>query len=64
MAEKNTIEMVAAILLIIGGINWGLYAFNLNLVSLIFGSVAILENIVYVLVALSAIFIAYTYFKK
>ncbi len=64
MAEKNAIEIIAAILVIIGGINWGLYAFNMNLVKLIFGSVSILENIVYVLVALSAIFMAYMYFKQ
>ncbi len=64
MAEKNAIEVIAAILVIIGGINWGLYAFNMNLVKLIFGSVAILENIVYVLVALSAIFMAYMFFKQ
>ena len=64
MAEKNVVEMIAAILLIIGGINWGLYAFDLNLVSLIFGPIAILEKAVYVLVAISAIFVAYTYFSK
>ena len=59
--EKSWVDWLAYILVIVGGINWGLYAFDWNLVNLIFGSIAWLETLVYVLVGLSAI---YMIFKK
>ena len=61
MKKKGWIDWLAYILVIVGGINWGLYAFDWNLVNLIFGAVAWLESLVYVLVGLSAI---YMIFKK
>lgn len=52
------LHMVAFALLLVGGLNWGLVGlFNLNLVSMIFGSTG-LENIIYILVGASAVFIA------
>ena len=46
------------ILLIIGGINWGLVGFfNYNLVSAIFGgNLVIISRIIYVVVGLSALY--------
>lgn len=46
------------ILLIIGGINWGLIGFfNYNLVSAIFGGgLAIISRIIYAVVGLSALY--------
>ena len=46
------------ILLIIGGINWGLVGFfNYNLVSAIFGgSLVIISRIIYAVVGLSALY--------
>ena len=55
--------MVAFVLLVIGGLNWGLVAFNVNVVNLILGSVPVTETIVYVLVGLSAIYLAVTHKK-
>ena len=56
---KN-IEMIAHILLIIGGINWGLAAWaDMNLVDMIFGSIPILAKIIYGLVGLSGLYCAY-----
>ena len=50
------VHMVGWVLLIIGGLNWGLVgAFNFNLVDAILGSVPTVERIVYVLVGLSAL---------
>lgn len=49
-------------LVIIGALNWGLIGVgnfigsNLNLVNLIFGSLPVLENIVYTLVGVAAIY--------
>jgi uncharacterized membrane protein YuzA (DUF378 family) len=61
---KDTIGMIANILLIIGGLNWGLYAFGYNLVSYL-NFIPMLDTIVYVLVALSALYVLYkTYMKK
>lgn len=50
------IHMIAFILLVIGGLNWGLVGiFHLNLVEKILGSIPVLQNTVYILVGLSAI---------
>ncbi len=56
MKKLSVIDLIALILLIIGGLNWGLAIFNINLVPLIF-RVDILIKIVYALVGISAIYI-------
>ena len=56
MKKLGVIDIIALILLIIGGLNWGLAIFNINLVPLIF-RVDILVKIVYALVGISAIYI-------
>lgn len=52
-------NLIAYIILIIGGLNWGLIGiFNFNLVTSIFGAYpAVGSIIVYILVALSAIWL-------
>lgn len=53
------IGWIASILLIIGGLNWGLIGIaNLNLVDTILGGTGI-ERLVYILVGLSAIWELY-----
>jgi uncharacterized membrane protein YuzA (DUF378 family) len=57
MFRLNTIDWFALILLIIGGINWGLVgAFDFNLVSAIFGDFTFLTRLIYILVGLSGIY--------
>jgi hypothetical protein len=57
--EKNIPYWVALLLVIVGGLNWGLVgAFNFNLVAALFGPMSTLTRAVYVLVGLSAIYIA------
>ena len=52
----KAIDLIGVILLIIGGLNWGLVGvFDWNLVSAIFGAGNIIARIIYVLVALSAV---------
>ncbi len=64
MAKRNTFDWIVWILVVIGGINWGLVgAFNWNLVEAIFGSVAWLESLIYILVGLSALYMIFTYKK-
>jgi len=63
--DKNVLDWITLVLVIIGGLNWGLVgAFNLDLVRLIFGAVPVLQNIVYILVGLSAIYMIYFATKK
>lgn len=54
-----TPNMIAKILLIVGGLNWGLVgAFDFNLVNTLLGSWPLVERIVYVIVGLSALVVA------
>jgi len=64
MENKEIVDMVAKILLIIGGLNWGLFIFGINLVPIITFGVSILANIVYALVAIAAIVELVGLFKK
>lgn len=51
------VNYVADILVIVGGINWGLIGLlNFNLVATIFGSIPMLERAIYILVGVSAIY--------
>lgn len=57
----KALHMVAFILLVVGGLNWGLTAFGYNLVNMLVGTWPMIEKAVYVLVALSAVFEAVTH---
>ena len=61
--KLNTLDIVALVLVIVGGLNWGLVAFNFNLVTLLFGSMPWLVSTVYVLVGLSAVYLAVVFTK-
>ena len=51
------LNILSLVLLIVGGLNWGLVGlFRFDLVATIFGEASLLSNIVYVLVGLSAIY--------
>ena len=64
MMEKNTLDWIAWVLVVIGGLNWGLVgAFGFNLVDAIFGSIGWLESLIYILVGISAIYMIFTYKK-
>jgi hypothetical protein len=61
MKNFNALEWTALALLLVGGINWGLIgAFNIDLVSSLFGEATILTRGVYGLVGLSALVIAFS----
>ncbi len=60
MVEKNVMDWIALVLVIVGGLNWGLVgAFGFNLVNALLGSVPTVENLVYILVGLSAVYTIY-----
>ena len=53
------IKIIAMILVIVGGLNWGLVGlFNIDLVAAIFGAMSAISRIVYALVGLSAVYLA------
>lgn len=57
MKNAHTVALIAKILLIIGGLNWGLVGlFRFDLVAAIFGEMSALSRIIYVLVGLSAVY--------
>ncbi len=57
MRKFSILDWVTVVLVIIGGINWGLVGlFGFDLVAFIFGLMTVLSRIVYILVGLSAIY--------
>jgi uncharacterized membrane protein YuzA (DUF378 family) len=53
----NALDWIAMILMIVGGLNWGLVgAFNLDLVALLFGEMTTLARAVYILVGVAALY--------
>jgi uncharacterized membrane protein YuzA (DUF378 family) len=51
------LDIIACILLILGGLNWGLVGvFDLDLVEVLFGAGSVLARIIYILIGLSAIY--------
>jgi uncharacterized protein len=52
----NPVDWTALVLLIIGGLNWGLMGlFSFDLVARLFGDMTIISRIVYILVGISAL---------
>lgn len=56
----KSIDVIAAILLIVGGLNWGLVGlFSFDLVATIFGNMSLISRIVYILVGVAALYQAF-----
>lgn len=65
MKNSHIIRLISIILLVIGGLNWGLVGlFQWNLVGAIFGEMSGLTRIIYVLVGLSALYYIYEWYKS
>lgn len=60
------LDKIALFLLIVGGLNWGLVGlFQFDLVAFLFGgAAAIISRIVYVLVAISAVWCVSLFFRN
>ena len=53
----KTLDVIAAILLIIGGLNWGLVGIaDFNLVTYVLGSMLVLSRIIFIIVGLAALY--------
>ena len=58
----KVLKTIAIILLIIGGLNWGLVGlFNFDLVATIFKAIPVISRVIYVLVGLSAVYVIVAY---
>ena len=65
MAEKTALDWVSLVLVVVGGLNWGLVGlFKFDLVETVLGSVPIVQRVVYVLVGLAALYMIYSAAKK
>ncbi len=53
----KSLDVIVAVLLVVGGLNWGLVGFfGFDLVGAIFGKMSALSRIVYALVGLAAVY--------
>ena len=58
--SKDTLGLIAFILVIIGGLNWALVGlFRFDLVAAIFGNLSIVSRIIYILVGISAVYMIF-----
>ncbi len=61
MNKLNVLDWLFLILLIVGGLNWGLVGFlKFDLVATLFGDMSIVSRIVYDLVGISALYVLLT----
>lgn len=53
----KTLDVMAGVLLVVGGLNWGLVgAAQFDLVATLFGTMSLLSRVVYVLVGVAAVY--------
>lgn len=53
----KALDVIAAILVIIGGLNWGLVGiFSFDVVAAIFGVMGVISRIIYILVGVAALY--------
>lgn len=57
----KALHMITFILLVVGGLNWGLDALGYNIVDMLLGAGSAAGKVVYILVGLSAVYIAATH---
>jgi len=61
MNKLSTLDWVALVLLVVGGLNWGLVGlFGFDLVATIFGDMSVLSRIVYTVVGVCAVYVIAT----
>ena len=62
--ERNWLDVVCLILIIIGAINWGLVGFfNLDLISVIFGNMSMISRIIFAVVGIPGIYSLVLFWK-
>lgn len=65
MSKMGTIGWIAFVLVIIGGLNWGLVGFfNWDLVAAVLGELSTASRVVYALVGISALYMLFAGMAK
>jgi uncharacterized membrane protein YuzA (DUF378 family) len=63
--RKNILDIIALILLIVGGLNWALVGlFNFDIVAAILGLLTIGSRIIYILVGIAAVYGIFKFFRR
>ena len=58
-------DILALILSIVGGVNWGLFGiFDFDLVAWLFGTMSLLSRVVYIVIALSGVWCISFLFRR
>lgn len=64
MHRFTTIDVIFLVLLIVGGLNWGLVGLlQYDLVANLFGVMSTVSRVIYSLVGLSAVYMIYVLFR-
>lgn len=59
MKNLSTIDWIALVLLLVGGLNWGLVGvLDFNLVTAIFGEGSLLSRVVFAVVGIATLYVA------
>ena len=62
--ERNCLDIVALILIIIGAINWGLIGFfRFDLIASLFGQLSAISRIIYAIVGIAGIYSLILFWK-
>lgn len=57
MKQMNVWDWVAMVILVVGGLNWGLIGlFNFDLVAAIFGELTVISRVLYTIVGAAAVY--------
>jgi uncharacterized protein len=64
MKRLNTLDWISLVLLIVGGLNWGLIGlFSFDLVAAIFGDMTVASRVIYTLIGIAAVVVAIDAFR-
>ncbi len=61
---KNALDLIALVLVIIGGLNLGIAGFGYNVIEKLLGAGSLITNIIYWLIGLAALYSIYMAVKK
>ena len=65
MKNKQLLETIVWVLLVIGGLNWGLIGFfEWNLVGIVFGYTSVITRVIYAVVGIAALYKILSFSQK
>ena len=65
VVKAGTFDKFMVFLVVLGGLNWGFVgAFNFDLVAFLLGTVPVVQQIVYVVIGVAALYMLYVAYVK